>query len=374
MLLLFSYVSYLISPSSNTSFLTNYPLVSFFLYPIFLFFILKHILYICCQIRLNPPYPIQKYTIYACHLQENIDLNNLKSALRSKILKDERFKVLKRSIKSNFFISYSCPAQKFIIEDHLELIEEPFEKDIALSQFLELNLMGLFETTNDNEPKWRIFLIKNWEKKPILVFKFLSEYVFSSDLLLELLEDNKFKIKKSTTRGKEIQGEWNFSKNLRIMKRIMDIKTKNPENNSSLIVLLKGIFKGGNERYLMRKQVFITDADIKNKFENNKFLRDDKNFLNEKEVNFMFDLFKLAGLFIPNALMIQAFGLLEKKYQRMGYLNNIIFRKEIPGVIKKMFVINWKEQMFSISLSEQTYGELNSLVLIQNENLKKRVN
>jgi len=372
MLLLFSYVSYLISPNSNSSFTGNYPLLCFLFYPIFLFFILKHFLYFVSQIRINPPYPSQKYTIITCLLNENLDLSKLKSSLSQRILRDDRFKSLKRSIKSNFFISYSCPAPKFFIENHIQLIEAPLEKDISLYQFLELNMMGLFEPNeNENDPKWTIFMIKKFQKSPVLIFKFLSEYAFSLQMLLELLADKNFPMKSSLKEKEDF--EWSLSKNLKLMKRIMDVKTKSDENpTNSVFVFLKRMLTIEENKELIRKQVVFADSSLNRILENRSLLHEDQGFLNEKEVEFMFDVFKLAGLFIPHALMSKAFGILEKKYQRMGYVNTVKFEKQVPGIIKRMYLIDWKEQMFSIGISSQIYGNLNSVVLLQNENLKNK--
>ena len=366
MLLLFSYVSYLISPNSN-SFLQNYPILSFIFYPLFLFFILKHILYLCCQIKINAPYPAQKYIMLTCVLNENIDLITLKANIDNKIQKEDRFKILKRAIKNNLFISYSCPVNKFSIDNHFQIIDAPFERDMSLYQFLELNLMGLFET-NENDPQWRIFVIKNFQNTPILIFKYLAEYSFSQNLILKLLADKNFKIKSSIRLREDV--EWSLSKNLRVMKRIMDIKTKNQED-PNIYMFLRRLIKG-DKKEIIRKQIAFADTSLSKILENGAYIRDDHGFLNEKEVDFMFDLFKLAGLFIPHALMMKAYGALEDKYQRMGYLNRVEFENELPGVIRRMYMINWKEQLFSISLSEQSYKNQDSVVLIQNENLKKK--
>lgn len=371
MLLLFSYISYLLAPNSNTSFTVQYPWICFFLYPIFLFFILKHVLYLFGQIRINPPFPPGKYTIMTCFLNENLDIGKLKQTITSKIMNDDRFKSLKRSIKQNLFISYSCPATEFFIEKHIQIIEEPFEKDVTLYQFIELNLMGLFEQS-ENEPKWAIYLIKN-EKNPVLVFKFLAEYGFSYEFLLKILVESPFRLK-NTVKSKELDKEWSLTKNLLLMKRIMDIRPKDEvvgaENN--IFQFLKGMFQGkSNSEQIIKKQVLLTQMPLEEILQNSKIWNEDHGFLNEKEVDFMFDVFKLAGLFIPHALMVKAFQSLERKYQRMGYLNTMEFYKEIPGLIRRMFVINWKEQLFSVGLSSQIYSGMPAVVLIKNENLKK---
>lgn len=372
MLLLFSYVSYLISPNSNTSFTVHYPWLCFFLYPIFLFFILKHVLYLFGQIRINPPFPPEKSKILTYVLHESVDLSKIKAGITNKIVNDERFKDFKRTIKNNFFISYSFPAPLFFADHHIQLIEAPFERDVTLYQFIELNLMGLFENS-ENEPNWKIFLLKI-ENRPVLVFRFSSEYAFSYEFVLKLLSDQNFPIKKAM-KLEENNHEWRFTKNFRLMKRLMEIKPKenSSETGSNFLMFLKGMMQGKPQKDLdvIKKQVLFSETNIDELLQDNKIWNEDQGFLNEKEVDFMFDIFKLAGLFIPHALMIKAFLTLEKKYQRMGYAANINFYKELPGLVKKIYFIDWKEQMFSVGLCSQVYAGNPCVVVIKNENLKK---
>lgn len=369
MLLLFSYVSYLISPSSSNWVTANYPLLTFFFYPIFLFYILKHILDYVGQIKINSPYPSQKYTIFTCLLQENLDVEKLKTAISKRILQDERFKDLKNTIKNNFFISYACPAQKFNIGNHVQVIDGPFERDATLYQFLELNMMGLFES-DEKDPKWTIFLVKKFEKNPVLVFKFLSEYGFTSRILLDLLADRSFPVKTSIMAKEDF--EWSLSKNLRLMKRLIDVETKSDEiPTKSIFEFIKRMLTPQKQE-ITRKKVVFTESTLNQLLESKDLLQEDQGFLSEREVDFIFNVFKLVGLFIPHALMSKAFSILEKKYQTMGYVNTFKFQKEIPGIIKRMYLINWKEQMFSIGITSQVYGSSNAVVLIQNENFKRK--
>lgn len=314
----------------------------------FLFFILR---FMNASLT-NPFFSNENYktiVIYFKNSNEHYIYENLKSGFNKT---KENFH-LKKKIILAFGHYFLMPAQKFKIEDHLQIINENFENKKLLTNFIELCLLDLF--IDESIPKWKFFITKNG----IVICKYADVY---EKEIKKMLKINEILSKNKNLFILFINYFIGIFRFIGFLLKII-IKEKERQNKKKIALLKKVNFfeflkndKQLNLKFEKNENLIL----IKNCYPSNK-----NHFLNELEYNAGISFLKTLIYIFPKKIQLNIFNYIYRKIPNVFiyYLST-----EFNVNIDKIFIFNYNNDIFQINICINYFNEGHFGTIISNEN------